>query len=95
MPAMPRSRRAHLQAMSLRAVPKGSSGSRDSLLTVSVGAASPVKAGTAPAGSSRPIIMRARLAGSPDGVAVPVTLPPRITVALWHRLWISCSLWLM
>jgi hypothetical protein len=63
--------------------------------TVSRGG-SPVKAGTSHTGSSRPIIMRARLAGvSWDGVAVPVTLPPRITVALWHRLWISCSLWLM
>ena len=47
-------------------------------------------------GRSEPIIILARLpAVSCFGLAVPVTRPPRNTVALSHKDWISSSLWLI
>ena len=47
-------------------------------------------------GRSEPIIIFARLAAvSCFGLAVPVTRPPRNTVALSHKDWISSSLWLI
>ena len=47
-------------------------------------------------GRSAPIIIRERLAAvSWRGSQTPVTLPPRMTVQIWHSARISSSLWLI
>ena len=81
---------------SLRSVPKGSS--EDSESPSSFSRISPPEAGSPcwQTGRSSPIIMRAMDWGvSWAGLQVPMTLPPRSTVAVWQSSWISSSLWLM
>ena len=97
MPAMPRiSPELTVSAMSFSSVPNGDVGMRLRPRTVSTGRCSPSYTGASHTGSSRPIIMRARLAAvSSRGTALPVTRPLRRIVAWSHSDWISCSLWLM
>ena len=93
MPTISPARTARLMFAS--GVPNGSSAGSDRSCTTSASAPA-LPSRCCGCGRSPPIIMRA----SDDddswrGSQVPVTLPPRSTVALWHSARISSSLWLM
>ena len=82
--------------ISLRSVPKGSSEACERPASRSLVSPPPVDAPCSQTGRSLPIISRAIEAGvSCEGMQLPVTLPPRSTVAVWQSSWISSSLWLM